>query len=352
MASNQVTVGVASSSSRGDGDQKLEDKRILVTDKLQKREEERLDLVQKRRDEKEKETALDENVQLFTVNFARESNSIERDVKMCDSVKKSELLACFDRMSVGVQKLQKSLTDARLYLPAYDVQQAQETIIKLLVDIQTKRDELLPKKKFAFKSKKKTMDKPDGPESAKTVVSTEERKGESNDLSVELAECKFVDRNGEILAMSGDSIRMKDVALAGLLDCTVKLQGSPSAVHIRALRNCRVFCGPVSGSVFITDCSNCVFVLSCQQLRIHTTTDSKFYIHVTSRAIIEDTTRVEFAPYNWKYDGLDDDYKVSGLDISRNNWAYIDDFNWLASDKHSPNWSIIDEKDRVQAWDV
>ncbi|XP_064602629.1 tubulin-specific chaperone C-like [Liolophura sinensis] len=351
MASNLAS-GTASSSSRGDGDQNLEDKKNLVTDKLQKREEERLDLVQKRRDEKEKESAVDEDAQLFTVNFARESNAIERDLKLCDSVKKSELPAYFDRMSVGVQNLQKSLSDATLYLPAYDVQHTQETIIKLQVDIHNKRGELLPKKKFAFKSKKKTLDKLDRPASGKTGASAEERNADIDDMTIELADCKFVDRNGEMLGMSGNAIKMKDVALARLSDCRVKLQGSPSAVHIRALKNCHVFCGPVSGSIFITDCSNCVFVLSCQQLRIHTTTESKFYIHVTSRAIIEDTTRVEFAPYNWKYDGLDDDYNMSGLDLSRNNWAYIDDFNWLASDQHSPNWSLIDEKDRVQAWDV
>ena len=46
------------------------------------------------------------------------------------------------------------------------------------------------------------------------------------------------------------------------------------------------------------------------QLRVHVTVDSIFYLHVTSRAIIEDCSHVKFAPYAWTYPGIQDHFKV------------------------------------------
>ena len=107
-----------------------------------------------------------------------------------------------------------------------------------------------------------------------------------------------------------------------------------------------------SRSIFIRECVNCVFVLACQQLRIHSTTKSHFYIHVTSKAIIEDCDTVKFAPYNWTYPSLEKHYESTALARNRNNWDKIDDFNWLAADVQSPNWSILYESERVAIWNT
>ena len=124
--------------------------------------------------------------------------------------------------------------------------------------------------------------------------------------------------------------------------------------------------------------------LNCGQLRIHNATASRFYIHVTSRAIIEDCEEVSvhsrqlplvarsqprcqllFAPYNWQYSSLDQDYAVScpnhdrtgcnwltlscqasGLDRSVNHWDKINDFKWLDPKAPSPHWSILPAAER------
>ena len=79
------------------------------------------------------------------------------------------------------------------------------------------------------------------------------------------------------------------------------------------------------------------------------------------------------APYNWTYPGMDEDYRQSGLDRTINNWqqvAYfialvtsvassckwiyvlqIGDFNWLSTDRPSPNWSILPETERRANWE-
>ena len=207
--------------------------------------------------------------------------------------------------------------------------------------IQEKRDEFIPKKKFAFKGKKKA-------EKATTTSTAETVKKE---IKVDISECNFSDKSNETLTKNDKEVTNQDVALARLSNCIVKLYGSPGAVHVSNLKSCKIFSGPVSGSIFIDECTDCVFVMPCQQMRIHSTTSTDFYIHVTSKAIIEDCQKVRFAPYNWKYSAIDEHYKASGLDKSRNNWNDVDDFNWLASDSHSPNWSTLPDEDQIKQWE-
>lgn len=144
-----------------------------------------------------------------------------------------------------------------------------------------------------------------------------------------------------------------------------------STIHCADLSKCTLVCAPVKTSVFIDRCTDCNFVISCQQLRTHQTTQSDFYLHVTSKGIIEDCNNVRqafkilsskvtkisvvnfnfrFGPYNLTYSNLEKDFQASGLSQSVNNWNKIDDFNWLSSDQASPNWSIIPEDQRNMTW--
>lgn len=139
--------------------------------------------------------------------------------------------------------------------------------------------------------------------------------------------------------------------LAELSDCQVRLRGNPNTLRVRDCRGCTVLCGPVSTSVVVDGCSGCVLALACQQLRTHRTRDTLLYVQVTSRAMLEDCSGIRFAPNPWSYPGIEDDYESSGLDRGRNNWNLVDDFDWLARDEASPNWSVIPEQERITQWD-
>lgn len=78
-------------------------------------------------------------------------------------------------------------------------------------------------------------------------------------------------------------------------------------LFLKHLKNCRIFAGPTQSTVFIDNCSNCEIEISCHQLRIHNTTDTRFGIFTSSKGIIEDTTRVAFKKYNYRYNGIDGD---------------------------------------------
>ncbi|KAK7477753.1 hypothetical protein BaRGS_00031041 [Batillaria attramentaria] len=322
----------------------LEEKKLAVTERLQKRQEARQEELQRKRNEAEDGISRQENVGAFLDTLAQKRQFIEDGVAQSSNIEKSKLVDHFDSLSDTLHKVQRYVAECTAFLPSYEVRQAQETIANLQSKIQDKRDEILPKKKFAFSKAKKAEKKAEITPKAKPVVADE------TDSIVELASCKFVNQTGQTLTMDAAQINQKDVALVDLTNCTVRLFGAPSAIHVFNLKNCRVFSGPVSGSIFIRSCDRCTFVLPCQQLRIHNTVQTDFYIHVTSKAIIEDCSAVRFAPYNWNYDGLDKHYALSGLDRERNNWANVDDFNWLAADAASPNWSVIDESRRTLNW--
>lgn len=140
----------------------------------------------------------------------------------------------------------------------------------------------------------------------------------------------------------------QDIVLSDLEDCTIRLLGPASTLHMDRLKNCTILSAPIATSIFIDECNNCSFILACQQLRVHKTKSSQFYLHVTSRAIIEDCSKVGFAPYLVQYDKKLEHFKMAGLDIKENNWSIVNDFNWLRRDEHSPNWFVIPEEDRKQ----
>ena len=337
-----------------------DDQKPGVTERLQRREEERQASLRRR---KEEEDGMDDKVQDSLQSFLEilksERLSLEKSLAESSKLERSKLIDHFDSLSHRVQRLQRNVSESALFLPPYELKTAQNVIVLLQSKIQETRDQLLPKKKFAFS--KKQNKKGSGLESkqCKDVdlnldlansksVSTKS----DDDLVVEFAACKFIDRCGETLQKNANEINQKDIALVNLSNCTVLLYGAPSAIHINKLNKCTILCGPVPGSIFIRECVECTFVLACQQLRIHSTTNSEFYIHVTSKAIIEDCNKVKFAPYNWKYETIEEDYAVTGLSKQRNNWDNVDDFNWLAADVHSPNWSIIPSTDRVSTWQI
>ncbi|KAK3716924.1 hypothetical protein RRG08_026714 [Elysia crispata] len=331
-----------------------------VAERLQRREEERLATVRRRREEQDGlDDKVQESLQSFLEILKFERLSLEKSLAESSTLERSKLIDHFDSLSLRVQKLQRNVSESALFLPPYELKTAQNVIVLLQSKIQETRDQLLPKKKFTFSKKQNkngsgfdSKHTKDVEKNLDLAISKSASTKSDDDLVVEFAACKFVDRTSETLQKNANEINQKDIALVNLSNCTVLLYGAPSAIHINKLNRCTIFCGPVPGSIFIRECIECTFVLACQQLRIHSTTNSEFYIHVTSKAIIEDCNKVKFAPYNWKYETLEEDYTATGLSKQRNNWDKVDDFNWLATGVHSPNWSVIPSPDRVTSWKI
>lgn len=323
-----------------------------VRERLERRNEERLAAIEKRKAAKESKEQPSENVEYITSTFSKEKSDIEEQLgKRATTIEAGNKLKAgefFDMLSDKCQKLQKFVADSAMFLPSRDIQVLQETVKALQQDINEKREEYLPKKKFTFKARKKETFNKDGPLSQET---------KSKEFPLPATEKKLLDSclgfqgvADQTLTMNQSQVKNQDITLRDLQNCTVIIYGPPSALHMNKLTRCTVLCGPVSGAVFIEDCAKCNFVFPCHQLRVHSTTDSKFYLHVTSRAIVEDCSNVGFAPFNWEYENMQSDFKLAGLDPLENNWSLVNDFNWLKTDEPSPNWFIIREDQRVHKW--
>ncbi|XP_018432320.1 PREDICTED: tubulin-specific chaperone C [Nanorana parkeri] len=308
-----------------------------VLERLQRRDEERQREVEKRRQVKEEQVVQEEKSGYFSASFGQERAAIEEALSGEGGI---ELL---EEVAMRIQGLQKLLNDSVMFLPSYDTRQAQDQLVRLQSALDARRLEIQPKKKFAFKSRKK-----EGTAATTDQLATP---GPAKEIQVQsLPQCGFQGLTGQVLFMDAQQIRQKDVQLSQLRDCTITMTGSPATLHLRELNGCRLLCGPISTSVFVDNCHNCLFSFPCQQLRTHSTRDSRFYLHVTSRAIIEDCMNLTFAPFTWSYPDILADYELAGLDRGRNNWDQVDDFNWLAMGEESPNWSVIPEEERVTHW--
>lgn len=318
-----------------------------INERIQKRQQVLAEEAGRRKEAKESHSVDEEKSEYFLSAFNAELAAIQELLTGCSGADRCDLNPKLEETTTRMAQLQKFLNDSLMFLNQYQIKVAQSALQKLQTSLNEAREEGLPKKKFAFRSRTKAAQKASDsppPETASPGVTKVDGAAisEQADLS---------NKSNEYLTKTSEDIQNRDVLLTHLTNCTVRLYGSPSTLHLKHISGCEILCGPVATSVFVDHCSNSVLAFPCQQLRTHNTTDTQVYLHVTSRAIVEDCRGVGFAPFCWSYPTLDQDFAASGLDRDRNNWTQVDDFNWLASGTPSPNWAVIPEADRKTSWD-
>lgn len=244
----------------------------------------------------------------------------------------------FQEILQKINELQEFVNDSKTFLPAYNMKRCSNEIKDITKCYEQIYEKLLPKKKFTF-----------GKRSAQPVVKTkvEEKFKPINELKVYKDDCGFKNRSNENLKLTEDQTYMKDIALDVLSNCTVFIYGTPSTVRVSSLSTCKVFtCA--STSIFVENCKNTIFVCASQQLRVHDTFATDFYIYVTSSAIIENCKQLRFAPLTLNSIQLKRSFEMANFDVAHNNWKVINDFDWLSSYESSPNWCEIPEDERNQ----
>ena len=166
------------------------------------------------------------------------------------------------------------------------------------------------------------------------------------DTSVETLDpqLSFVDRKGETLIKTTGEVAGRDFVLARLRDCTIFIADTCGAVRADRLENCKVYIGPTR-SLLVEKLDATTLAVAAQQLRIHSATDCNFCVRMRSGPIIEHTTNVRFAPYNFSYPALNVHLLAFGLGTENGVWSKVEDFNWLRA-RQSPNWSVMDESVR------
>jgi hypothetical protein len=119
-----------------------------------------------------------------------------------------------------------------------------------------------------------------------------------------------------------------------------------AALTLKDIRRSLILCGKVAGAVHLTDIHDSVIVLQSRQFRMHDSTNCRIYLKTSSRPIIEDCGRLQFAPaprtflYATEANGAEVENDEDGL------WANVDDFKWLKPEP-SPNWSKLPSGERL-----
>ena len=284
---------------------------------------------------------LEDQVEEFHRELGVRIVEVEQLINDCGG---KEVAVQLDNIAVQLALVQKYVTDSSIFLPSYDLRKGQTSVDKLQASFRATQARVQPKKKFGFKGAKNRSKAADSvkPVEKLLAATTLEDKSKLKDKNT----FTLKDKEGEILTVEGAEVAGRDLNISNLRNCRVEVKGGPSTLHMTNVKGCKLLFGPVATSVFIEGCEDSLIAVSCQQLRTHSARNCSIYLHTTSRAIIEDCSDLQFAPYTWSYPGLSDDYAATGLDQTINNWKQVGDFNWLATDTPSPNWSVLPEERR------
>ena len=130
-----------------------------VRERLERRNNERLAGIERLKADKESNEQPTETREYIMSAFAKEKGEIEEQLSkratLIEPGNKLMAVEFFDSLSDKCQKLQKFLADSALFLPSRDIQVSKDSLKTLQRDINERREEYIPKKKFAFKVRKK-----------------------------------------------------------------------------------------------------------------------------------------------------------------------------------------------------
>ncbi|KAJ3269173.1 hypothetical protein HDV01_001719 [Terramyces sp. JEL0728] len=113
-------------------------------------------------------------------------------------------------------------------------------------------------------------------------------------------------------------------------DCSnvkIFLQDCYQQVTVDAIKDSLVFIGPCEGSIFIRDCQNCTFICAGQQLRLRGCTNLYMNIYCNGQPIIETSSDICFSCFNFNYPELPGLFQKAGLNVYKNDWIGVYDFN-------------------------
>lgn len=314
-----------------------------ILEMMARRDRERKLAVEKNQKARQNKSEL-EGVDYFDGIFDKKVCEIENRINALQpSNDTSQLQEEFNSIGRDLQELQKYFTSSTIFLSDHKIKTCQIVINQLLAKSDETKSRILPKKKFGFKNK-----------SAKTSTKVENDVQDCQIKPKESAKKEFLwtdsQKKNKVLRYSDEKVNNQDLTFKEMENCVIFINGHAGSLQMLKMKNCLVLCGAVSRSVFADDCENCTFAFACQQLRLHSSNSCNIYILVTSRAIIEDCKEIKFTPNTYSYDKYESDLKLSGLDAGINNWQDVGDFNWLSTDKPSPNWIEMKDDEKVRDW--
>lgn len=288
-----------------------------------------------------------------------------------------------DHCLSAIARLSSEVQDASSYIPAYDQRTYGDAIKALNARLQEVRSSVAPRPKFSFKSgsifsakkNESAISINDAAELATQRRSQMMHSGSSNVSSFATTPIEVHspanepasvvtgnDRGGygtssstavniknhehsHIILPSNASSHTSSGSVTDIKNCVIDMSAPSSSspfagLTLKNISHSLVICGHVSGAIHLTNVSDSVIVVASRQFRMHDSSNCDTYLLTTSRPIIEDCSKVRFAPFPETYK-VDEDGKLE------NQWEKVDDFKWLRNEQ-SPNWSVVESDQRLK----
>ena len=345
----------------GEEVQLKERKKEKVLAKLQFLNDQRKQKITSNRTKRDEISDPTENVDVFAREFKKMVEEIESDLVLKGGAEGTEGK---EKSLTKIALLREKVAKSAYFLPSFDAEKSMKTCDLLEKKARGREvfndfnaedavNERVGKtKKFSF-AKSKTMkkafaektttdfsgkgaDDKTSPSSAAVIEMLQKKHRATNGLLVVRE-----NKEGETILLTSEECDGKDVTIERLTRCEVTIESCanrrPRSVRMRNLVECEIKATDIDGSAYVENMSDTIAFIGSRQLRIHDATKCQFYCRVASGPIIERCQAVEFAPLlSSENDGKEDD----------NLWNKVEDFGWIKQE-HSPNWSVIEEKDRV-----
>ena len=122
-------------------------------------------------------------------------------------------------------------------------------------------------------------------------------------------------------------------------NCSISIYDHCDQVQIDDVVDSNIFIGASCGSVFVRNCSNCIFTIACKQLRTRDCKECSMNLHCMTQPVIETSSGMKFGQLYVKDADHEKAIANAGLDLSVNQWSKVYDFN--DPSKTGENWSIV-----------
>lgn len=352
---------------------------VAVLDKLAALEVARKVDRDKKREEMKELADPKESIEAFLSAFRSEETAVAAELDAMVQAGPQEdtkaTQSALDQLSARLLALESKMATASYYLPTYDQKQCTARIAALRQSIDNAQGTLIPKRKFAF-SKKVSRVKgaeaaaaaavgdaaqpaptPEGgggtaaAQEAPTAAPSTSGAAAVSEHDMQLVQSGrgVLGARGQVIRRSADELCGGSFVLIDLEDCTVHLDGQLAALRILNVRNTTVVTGPVTGSTFVDHATaGCRLHIASYQVRIHSSSDTHFYLRARSKPIIEHTCGVSFAPYaaGEGRPALAELLAAHMLGDDMGMWRQVDDFGWIKA-AQSPNWAVLPEEQRL-----
>jgi len=122
-------------------------------------------------------------------------------------------------------------------------------------------------------------------------ISAEERKKNREKFMIK-------DKENETLYRHYGELNGADFKLRKNKNCEIYILDLSKGMYIDDCEDCKIFCGPIDGSVFIRGSKNCQFSIIARQVRFRNCENLKVFTYCPSDPAVESSFNIYFAPFN------------------------------------------------------